>query len=78
LPISSRNPEYRKIEWTIANHIDKLTRPKKRTEEEIRLIKKTIVENSTLLRTIPSAIRTGTQIHYVRYADDWVIDKRGS
>jgi nicotine oxidoreductase len=78
LPISSRNPEYRKIEWTIANNINKLARPKKRTAVEIRNIKEIIVKNKTLLRTIPSAIRTGTQIHYVRYADDWVIGITGT
>ena len=76
LPISSRNPEYRKIESIISNNEDKL-RNKKRTEEEIRLIKETIVKNRILLRTIPSVIRTGTQIHYVRYADDWVIGVTG-
>jgi group II intron reverse transcriptase/maturase len=77
LPISTRNPDYRKIEWTISNNINKLARPKRRTVEEIKLIKETIVKNRTMLRTIPSAIRTGTQIHYVRYADDWVIGVTG-
>jgi len=70
LPISSRNSEYRKIETIISNHEDKLKRNKKRTEEEIRLIKETIVKNKIMLRTISSAIKTGTKIHYVRYADD--------
>ena len=70
LPISKRNPEYRKVEWTIANNQNKLTRAKKRTESEIKNIKETIVKNKILLKTIPSVIRTGTQIHYVRYADD--------
>jgi nicotine oxidoreductase len=77
LPISTWNPEYRKIEWTISNNINKLARPQRRTAEEIRLIKETIVKHRTMLRTIPSAIRTGTQIHYVRYADDWVIGVTG-
>lgn len=70
LPISKKNREYRKVEWTIANNQNKLTRAKKRTESEIKNIKETIVKNKILLKTIPSIIRTGTKIHYVRYADD--------
>jgi retron-type reverse transcriptase len=35
-------------------------------------IEKSIVEDGVLLRTIPSA-----KIHYVRYADDWVIGVTG-
>jgi retron-type reverse transcriptase len=77
LPISTRNPEYRKIELTISNNINKLARAPKRTADEIRLIKETIVKNRTMLRTKPSALRTGTQVHYVRYADDWVIGVTG-
>ena len=30
-----------------------------------------------MLRTKPSVVRTGTQVHYVRYADDWVIGVTG-
>lgn len=30
------------------------------------------------LRTIPSTIRVGSKIHYVRYADDWVIGVVGN
>lgn len=38
--------------------------------EEIRLIKETIVKNRTMLRSIPSAKRSGTKIHYVRYNEE--------
>jgi group II intron reverse transcriptase/maturase len=77
LPISERNPEYRRIEWHIGNLRRKLIKPKFRTLEEINAIKKEIVENNIKMRTLPSVRRIGVQIHYVRYADDWVIGITG-
>ncbi len=70
LPISTRNPEYRKHEWAVNNNRRKLIRITKRTPEQILEIKKTIVKEGIELRKLPSAIRTGSRIHYVRYADD--------
>lgn len=78
LPLSERNPEYRRVEWHIANLRNKLKRPKFRTEEEIDNIKKEIVLNGIKLRRLPSVKRIGIQIHYVRYADDWIIGITGS
>lgn len=78
LPISVRNPEYRKIEWRIQNNRNKLKRTTVRTEEEIRTIKELIKTLGKQLRTKSSAIRVGTKIHYVRYADDWVIGVSGT
>lgn len=77
LPISVRNPEYRKHEWAISNNRRKLARSTIRTPEEIIEIKKTIVKEGVILRTLPSVIRTGSKIHYVRYADDWIIGVTG-
>lgn len=77
LPISIRNPEYRKHEWIINNNRRKLTRTTSRSPEEIIEIKKTIVEEGVKLRKLPSVIRTGSKIHYVRYADDWIIGVTG-
>jgi len=70
LPISSRNPDYRKHEWIVNNSRRKLTRPKIRSPEEIMEIKNTIIKEGIKMRSLPSAIRTGSKIHYVRYADD--------
>ena len=78
LPISEKNPEYRKIEWRIASLRIKLKKPKVRTEDEINGIKKEIVEKGKRLRELPSVRRIGVQIHYVRYADDWIIGITGS
>jgi group II intron reverse transcriptase/maturase len=81
LPISIRNPEYRKHEWIINNNRRKLERAKLRSHplcgEEIIEIKKAIVNEGIKMRRLPSAIRTGSKIHYVRYADDWVIGVSG-
>nr|YP_009364339.1 hypothetical protein [Ophiocordyceps sinensis]ARF03419.1 hypothetical protein [Ophiocordyceps sinensis]QDH07253.1 hypothetical protein [Ophiocordyceps sinensis] len=77
LPISGRNPEYRKYESIIGNHRRKLRISKERSQEEILDIKNTIAKAGIKLRTMPSAIRTGSKVHYVRYADDWVIGISG-
>lgn len=39
--------------------------------------KKAIVKNGKILRKLQSAIQTGSKIHYVRYADDWIIGVTG-
>gem|GEM_PF-5577787 len=39
LPISTRNPEYRKVEWKIGNLKDKLTRPKKERKRKLTQLK---------------------------------------
>jgi len=78
LPISQRNPDYRKIEWKIGNLRGKLKRSHvRRDPTEIKEIKNTIVKQGIALRKLPSAIRTGSKIHYVRYADDWIIGVTG-
>lgn len=77
LPISTRNPEYRKHEWIINNNRRKLARSTVRNPKEIIEIKNTIVKEGIKLRSLPSALRTGSKIHYVRYADDWIIGVTG-
>lgn len=37
---------------------------------EIQTIKKEIIKTKRELRKLPSRIRIGCKIHYVRYADD--------
>ena len=76
--ISRRNPEYRKIEWQIANLRTKLKRPTIRTLDERKIIKSEIVRLGRELRTIPSVLREQNQIHYVRYADNFVVGVTGT
>ena len=73
LPISKMNPEYLKYQTLIGNSRNKLKRSKVRTTEEILEIKNDIKKNGIILRTLPSSIKIGSRIFYVRYADDWII-----
>jgi len=73
-PVSKSNPEYKKLEKKIINRRDKLARwtnkPHLGSPERIKVIKKEIQKIKKKLRSIPSKIRIGCKIHYVRYADD--------
>lgn len=73
-PISMSNPEYKKLEKKIINKREKLARwankPHLGSPEEIKTIIMEIRKAKKKLRSIPSRIRTGCKIHYVRYADD--------
>lgn len=78
LAVSTINKEYRKIEariWTLKLHRWKIknvdTLEKSRVIEELKAL-------NTRLRKWPSRCRTASKIHYVRYADDWVIGVIGS
>lgn len=84
IKVSERNPEYRKIESKILSNRRKLIRTNvKRSEEEIKDILENIKKDG-VQPTRPSCeiklltIRSGSKIHYVRYADDWVIGVVGT
>jgi 1-aminocyclopropane-1-carboxylate deaminase/D-cysteine desulfhydrase-like pyridoxal-dependent ACC family enzyme len=72
-------PEYRKddsiIEWNSKN----LKRTNViRSEEEIKNNLKSIKKDGVRLRELPGAIRTRYKIHYVRWADEWLIGVVGT
>jgi retron-type reverse transcriptase len=73
-PISKRNVEYRKIESQIGNLRKKLQRTNPngipRPIEEVNYLIENLSKLNVKLRNMPSTIRIGRKIHYVRYADD--------
>ena len=79
LSTSPQNSEYNSIEWTVENHSKKNKIASNISAEEIRLIKKNPcwIKNNQIIRTIPTVNSSISQIHYVRYADEWVIGVKG-
>lgn len=65
LPISKNCPKYRKVYYALEDALRKY----KKTEDKTFLkeeVKKT-------LKNMPSMVRIGTRVTYIRYADDWII-----
>jgi nicotine oxidoreductase len=83
LPVSKRNPAYRKVEariYTLRRKLNSWARTDKiivRKNETI-LIKRELKNLMVKLRTLSSMTRVGSKLHYVRYADDWVVGVVGN
>lgn len=80
LPVSGRNSEYRKIEariWTLKRKLNRWMIKGVDMEQRSPVIEE-IKRLKVNLRKLPSMVRIGSRIHYVRYADDWVVGVLGS
>jgi len=77
--LSSKNVNISKINPSIVKYSKLLTKLHyKYNEEYDKVVLKEIKEVRAVRNKIPSRIRTGNRIRYVRYADDWVIGVIGN
>lgn len=73
MPISEPNKEYQKIKQRVIYWRAKLKEMRNQRE-----VLKRIHEREVKMRTMSSINRVGRKLHYVRYADDWIIGVTGT
>lgn len=73
-----RNPEYKNISAKISRRVNKLRSLTCKKSSDYKDVRNEVILLSKQRRNIPSQMTKGIKVHYVRYADDWVIGVEGS